>query len=355
MKCIAVACRFLREKSPTGTQRSAARLLAATLPYLRNSTRLFAPKTAAIPDGLSKENLPDSRRWDHFWEQFVFPFVDKKPLLWTLMGTGPFLFGTRRHVMVVHDLNFLLIPSAFSVTFRLWYRLSCALAARRARRIVCFSHYVKESLVTRLKIPTDKIEVIHQAPGIEKMSRVTMISPPDSYFLCVGSLQPHKNLATVLAAWKQFAPRHPEYRLVVVGRRQDRFSALPFDAKDLQFPGLEFTGYVDDVSLTQLYRQATAFIYPSSEEGFGLPVVEAFYSGCPVITSNVSCLPEIAGNAGILIHPTDDTALVSVMEKLVAGPDFRAERAAAALERSFAFDWAVTGEQMARILTEEAR
>ncbi|RRJ94491.1 glycosyltransferase family 1 protein [Opitutaceae bacterium TAV4] len=136
------------------------------------------------------------------------------------------------------------------------------------------------------------------------------------YFLCVGSLQPHKNLSSVVTAWRKFRIIRPDYRLKVVGKPQARFSGLNMDLSSLSNEGVDFTGYIDDNALVDLYRNAVAFLYPSLEEGFGLPVVEAFNCGCPVVTSAISCLPEISGGAAHLIDPYSAEQLTEAMIKI---------------------------------------
>ena len=274
------------------------------------------------------------------------------------MGTGPVFHPGKLHVMVVHDLNYEILPNIFGRAFRTWYRFACGVAAQRAEVLVCFTDYVRRSIQARLKISPERIRVIPQGPGLGGLDRPLEIpgaeSPERPYFLCVGSLQPHKNLAGVLAAWDFFRQRHVNYSLKVVGRAQDNFAALGLDFSKLP-PDVEFTGYINDDDLIDLYRGATGFLYPSTEEGFGLPVVEAFYCGCPVITSNRSCLPEVAGDAAILVNPHAPQKLAEAMSRLVETPGLRGQCKARGFERARNFSWDNAGRQMAAILEEANR
>lgn len=117
-------------------------------------------------------------------------------------------------------------------------------------------------------------------------------------------MQPHKNLSGVLAAWAIFRRHHSNYVLRVVGRAQAHFVGLDVDLSKVP-PDVEFAACTGDEELIALYRGAVGLLYPSFEEGFGLPVIEAFYCGCPVVTSSRSCLPEVAGSAASLVNPAN--------------------------------------------------
>jgi glycosyltransferase involved in cell wall biosynthesis len=357
-KAVAVSGRFLRAAQPTGTQKSARRLLAATLRAGFADIVLYGPDLDA-EFAKVREVRPVRFRnalFDHFWEQSLLPLVPHTSTLWTLMGTGPIFHPGKRHVMVVHDLNYHILPHVFGKAFRMWYQFACGAAARRADVVVCFTNYVRGTIHERLRILPERIRVIPQGPGLKGMEQpdedqsVEAI-PERPYFLCVGSLQPHKNLNGVLAAWDAFHQRHASYSLKVVGRAQSHFAALGVEVTKLP-QGVEFTGYISDGELAALYRRATGFLYPSIEEGFGLPVVEAFYCGCPVITSNQSCLPEVVDDAAILVNPHAPQDLAEAMSRLVESPRLRQHYRTRGLKRARYFSWANAGKQMAGVLDE---
>ncbi|MBP6864630.1 MAG: glycosyltransferase family 4 protein [Candidatus Didemnitutus sp.] len=358
---ISVSGRFLRVNNPTGTQRSATRLLTATLRAARaGEFELFIPRGAEerageIAAGASAifRRMPSPNgKADHLWEQLLWPAMSRARTLLSLMGTGPILHPGHRHIMVVHDINFMLLPQVFTPAFRVWYRYACGQAARRADAIICFSAYVKRSLINRLGIVPERIHVIYQGPGIdvETLRNSEMPAPRRPYFLCVGSLQPHKNLKTILAAWARLNQEIPDFELKIVGRRQSRFSVCDFAHELAEARNVTFTGYINDTELASAYKGATAFIYPSLEEGFGLPIVEAFYSGCPVITSNCSCLPEIAGDAAWQVNPQSVEELVEAMRKLANSPSAREKLITRGLSRAGLFSWPAAGAQLAEKL-----
>lgn len=346
---ISISGRFLRVERPTGTQRSARCWIEATLPYLKN-VEVFVPE-CDLPDWNVHffKRLPNRAMLDHLWEQLIFPTA-ASGILWTLMGTGPVIHPGRRHIMIVHDLNFLIIPEVFSPAFRRWYAIACAEAAKRADVLVVFTEYVKRTLVERLDIPSSKIHVIPQGPGLKNIAQSDEVESgrQASYFLCVGSLQPHKNLNRILVAWKEFYRRNPDLTLKVVGRPQAGFTRMTVE----QVAGVEYTGYVSDAELIRLYKGALGFIYPSLEEGFGMPVVESFYCGCPVVTSNKSCLPEVAGDAALLVNPFEVDDIKAAFEKLAADVEYRRRLRKLGARRANAFRWDRAGAEMAKVLLE---
>jgi glycosyltransferase involved in cell wall biosynthesis len=357
---IAVSGRFCRIKKPTGTQRSASRLVEAVARSAGAELVLYAPEGCELAThklSLRKVQFCGAVV-DHMWEQGIFPLTSEGQTLWTLMGTGPLFHPGKRHVMVVHDLNYDILPHVFGRAFRIWYRFACGAAAQRADIVVCFTDYVSRTIQARLGVSPDRIRIIPQGPGLTGLDKPfensSAVSPQRPYFLCVGSLQPHKNLAGVVAAWEIFRLRHCNYSLKVVGRAQGNFAALGLDLSKLP-ADMEFTGYISDDELIDLYRGASGFLYPSIEEGFGLPVVEAFYCGCPVITSNQSCLPEVAGDAAILVNPHAPQDLAEAMSRLVETPELREHCKARGFERARHFSWDNAGRQMADVLTEVAR
>lgn len=348
--------RFYSKSAFTGTQRSSHNLLsslAAALPAI--AFQVF------VADGnpLWKQ-LPQRGRIQlkliftrftlllHAWEQFVFPWASRKRLCLNCVGTAPFLFGTRRQIMVVHDINYLLLPSIFSLPYRIWAWFVKKLAAKRARKIICFSEYVKQTLVERLRIEPERIAVIYQGPGLDAslLYPAQEIEKKEPYFLCVGGLQPHKNLRRVLEAWKQAHAAQPALRLKIVGAPQRNFRSCRIASESWSSMNVEFMGYLADAQLAELYRHATGLIYPSLEEGFGLPLVEAFYLGCPVITSNTSCLPEIAGPAALLVNPYCSDSIRAAILRLFLEPETRRRLIHEGLLRRNLFSWEAAGRRL---------
>jgi len=184
------------------------------------------------------------------------------------------------------------------------------IVARKATRIIAISHSTKQDLITLAGVPADIIDVTYlasgiapsTAPGADVMDKYGIKS---QYILYVGSMLPHKNLERVVKAFALLRrQRHIQYHLVLVGDNDKSVAFLRNLAREL---GIEnqiiLVGYVSDLELAILYREARLFVFPSIHEGFGLPVLEAMTCGTPVVTSNVSSLPEVAGEAAVLVDP----------------------------------------------------
>ncbi len=248
--------------------------------------------------------------------------------------------------LTVHDILFETFPEFFTRLFCLRSRLLVRRSARRASIVYSVSEYSKAELVRRYGIPREKITVIWNAadlrrfhPGSEGLELVEGLGLiPGQYLLTVGRLEPRKNHLRLLEAYASLPSPRP--KLAVVGQRDFGFAEIFALTKKL---GLEkdvlFLENVSDAALPALYRYARVFAYPTLAEGFGMPVVEAMASGVPVITSNTTALPEIAGDAALLIDPYSVPAIAGCLTRLL-GNQLQAERlVAAGLEQARRFSW----------------
>ncbi len=337
--------RFLSKDFPTGTHRSSYFLMTKICERL-TQYEILCPRTPQmeLPDWLLERvrvvnplSLPA-----HIWEQFWLPRQHRGSTHLNLIGTSAFLTLPSSTAMVVHDVNYDLSPSSFDWRFRIWYRLACSHAAVKADQVFAVSEYTKQTLVKRTRVNPDKVTVFRQGPGLplEFLTNGVREAPTTPFILCVGSLQPHKNLAGILAAFDIFKRSHyAPCNLRVVGKKQKYFNDPNIDSSLLDRNDVEFTGYLSDEELGKLYQQAAMFVYPSFEEGFGMPLVEAFYAGCPVITSDQSCLPEIAGDAACLVSPHDHEAIAAAMDKLATDESFRNDKIQRGHERARLYSW----------------
>ena len=289
----------------------------------------------------------------HVWEQLAFPNQSRGSVHLNLIGTGPFTPRSCPMAMVVHDVNYHLSPDSFDWRFCAWYRFACGAAAKTADLVFAVSEYTKRTLIEFAGVAEDKIHVFQQGPGLP-LEYLTSNTGADAdsrserpFILCVGSLQPHKNLAGVLRAYDLLRGRNATHcELVVVGKKQTGFYDADFDPKYLDDPDIRFTGYVTDEDLGRLYQQARAFVYPSFEEGFGMPIVEAFYAGCPVITSDCSCMPEIAGDAAELVDPHDAESIAAGIERVTTDDGHRNGLISSGSLRAKRYSWTNAASQV---------
>jgi len=261
---------------------------------------------------------------------------------------GPFFLWTPcATVLTIHDLSVTLFPDTATRTTRLYTHL-LGPAARRCSRIIAVSKSTKRDLVRILNIDPHKIDVIYEAsegplpPGDRESSIVTRIGlEAGDYILYVGYIEPRKNLLRLVDAYRILRKRYArEEKLVLVGKPLYRVHELHQHIKKSRLDDdVLMLGCVTDAELDALYANASLFVYPSLYEGFGLPVLEAMRHGCPVVTTNVSSLPEVAGEAGLLVPPNDTESIASSIENALSNGPLRKKMTARGYRRAFRFSW----------------
>ncbi|MEH6345151.1 MAG: glycosyltransferase family 1 protein [Bermanella sp.] len=256
----------------------------------------------------------------HFYEQFILPFkLSRNDLLISFCNTGPIFH--RNQVVYIHDVAVLEHPEWFSKSFRLLYRVMLPLLARRCKTIVTVSEYSKEKICQLLSVPASKVHVIENGVsdrfaaeeggdyelsyGLEKKK----------YILSVSSMDPRKNMVSVIQAWEASGLHQAGYKLVFAGGGNASFSNAN-DNKAQDCSSIIYTGYVEDDVLVNLYQQAAGFVYMSLYEGFGLPVLEAMKAGVPVLASNTTSLAEVVGDYGLSCDPLDIKEITNLMNEL---------------------------------------
>lgn len=332
LRPIALNGRFSGTPQPTGTQTASLGLFDAIIRAERERPLVvFADPRfekvadwAAIPHTtLVPVPFQDwSRRRAQIWEQFTFPRLSRRHgcvLAHHPMTTCPSWNNGLKSVVTLHDLNFFRHPEWYSRSFRLVYHLFAVPGLRRADRVVTISNYVRDQAIACLHLKPGRVRRIYN--GVKPLPLAAdQPEPAAPYLLCVGSLQPHKNLPRLIRAYRRLRADFPDLELRVVGRPQPRFAGQEELADLLQTPGVKLTGYLSEAELMDAYRRARVFCYPSLEEGFGLPLLEALQAGTLVMTSNVSCLPEIAGTACEQIDPFDEEAMAASIAGLLRLP-----------------------------------
>ena len=247
-------------------------------------------------------------------------------------------------VLTFHDAIPLRFPAYVSPRARLLFRLALRLAVRSADRVIAVSHSAQRDLraivpslqpadVTTVYEAADPCFVPQSAAAIAHVR--DRYALPAAFFLYVGSNKPHKNLPLLVQAHARLPASAPP--LVLAGPWDARYP----EAKQIADPArVRFLGPVDEADLPALYGAALAFVFPSRYEGFGLPALEAMACGTPVICSNAASLPEVAGDAGLLIDPTDESALAEALQRLLEDQTLRQQLGARGLEQAARFSWA---------------
>lgn len=262
--------------------------------------------------------------------------------------------------VTVHDLSYLHFPSFFSWKRRLWHRLvRPEKQCQDAKIIFTPSLHTKRDLIAQYKVSEEKIHVA--APGLSPLflqevsdvasARVQQTyNLPKKFILCVGTIEPRKNIQSLIRAYQQSDIRRKYgYQLIIAGAKGWNDAAITSEMS--QTEGVRFLGYIPAEDKPALYKQATVFVYPSLYEGFGFPVLEAMAMGTPVITSNRASLPEVGGDAVQYIDPHNVASLATTMEQMVAQSQLREYYSARGKERATLFSWATTAETCLSHLT----
>ncbi|NWG04922.1 MAG: glycosyltransferase family 4 protein [Syntrophaceae bacterium] len=337
---------------------------------MENDYLLYGIFYDCFPKGWKKVVTPKSsnfslhqKRWPSWWVNRKWKNFGKYKD--RLMGEIDILHSTAftvppvsrpKIVVTIPDLSCFIYPQFHTEANHQFVTKNLHLAARRANLIISISQNTKKDIKRYLHVPDEKIEVTHLAAGEIFLNEC----PPDSiasiktkyhitkpYFLAVGSIEPRKNLSRALIAFKAFIEmKGTHYQFVIAGGKGWKNETFYNLLKKLDIdPHLVFTGYVPEEDLPALYQGAEVFVYPSFYEGFGLPVLEAMASGTPVITSNTSSLPEVAGEAALMVNPMEVFEIFEAMEALITNPSLREELKGKGLEQSKKFTWEKTARQ----------
>ena len=246
------------------------------------------------------------------------------------------LAGALPYVFTIHDLNHIDRPDNSSAAKRLYYRLVLRRLCLRARAVLTVSDYSRRRIAAWSGVPVER--VFDVGNGVSSVFRPDgeRHRPGYDYVLCVGNRRGHKNEEGLVRAFAR-AGLPAQMRLVLTGDPTPALAALAAACGIGE--RLAFAGRVDEEGLARLYRGARLLSFPSFYEGFGLPVVEAFACGTPVLTSNVTSLPEIAGDAACLVDPASDDAIAAGLARLHADEGLRATLVARGLARAPQYSW----------------
>ncbi|MCU0499333.1 MAG: glycosyltransferase family 4 protein [Anaerolineae bacterium] len=338
----------------TGTERYALELLRAMLPLTApHSVTLYfrdPPSPDLLPAyaNVQMRVIPWRRLWTHLrFAQAIF--ADRPDLTFVPAHTLPFWFPGRS-VVTLHDLGYRWFPEAHPTLTRLYLDQTTRYSAWRAHTIIADSQATAHDLTRFYGVPNDRICVIY--PGVKlPAEHSTPPQLPERYLLFIGTQQPRKNIARMVQAYDQSGVYRDHGVELLLGGARGWLYRPEWTAG---IPGVRELGYVDDGQLTALYRGAIGFLFVTLYEGFGFPVIEAMLAGTPVITSNTSCLPELAGAAAITVDPTDVSAIADAIQQVVTDPARRSALIAAGSAQAQRFTWEATAQQTWEVLLRAA-
>ncbi|MBW7885037.1 MAG: glycosyltransferase family 4 protein [Caldilineaceae bacterium] len=318
---------------------------------------------------------PDTRHLFNFsapnFYPIVLPFTHDprwlmRPLYFAWQNTLAGFYCRQHQIDVMHLPNLLPlivrhIPTVITIpdlaefstrryaTVRQQYRRMMLLhSSKKADRVIAISNHTKQDLVRFAGIDDGKIDVTYLASCLSPQSFIHLETMGDesladtpSYILYVGNTLPHKNLKRVIEAYAILhETHHISHRLLLVGPKDSTLTEIMALAGQLRIDKhIDLLGYVDDTKLAKLYRNAALFVFPSLSEGFGLPVLEAMTMGAPVVTSNVSSLPEVAGDAAILVDPENPHAIADGMWAIIGNDSLRSSLVEKGKRQASKFTW----------------
>jgi glycosyltransferase involved in cell wall biosynthesis len=265
-------------------------------------------------------------------------------LLHATYNVSPFI--RLPYVVTVHDVIFRLYPQYFSPRVRLLLTTLMPVSMWRARIVITVSETSKRDIIQFYPFTRNKIVVTHEAGGpiVNVQGEPTVVdkyTQGKEFILTVGTVQPRKNIARLVQAYIILRQLQiTTARLVIVGRSQWQGSEIQqIAAGSMYSHDIIFTGYLDDAAVAALYQACAVFIYPSLYEGFGLPLLEAMSFGAPVITSNTSSLPEVAGDAALLIDPLSIEQITDALKRILTDPNLSENLRMCGRKRASQFTW----------------
>lgn len=241
-------------------------------------------------------------------------------------GTPHFLGYRQKEIFFVYDISWYLFPQFHPKSRAAMYKWAIKRSLKNCFKIVTISESTKQDLINVFHIPENKIEIIYPSFTKNTDTNKEMKNKPDHpYILFISTLEPRKNIESIIKAFRKLKEKHHiEHKLIICGKKgwmyEEIFNLIHSSKQEND---IIYKGYITNEEKAFLYKNAEFFVYPSFYEGFGIPVLEAMSYGCPVVTSNVSSLPEVAGNAGIKVDPKKVDELVLAMGQLVSSKGLR--------------------------------
>jgi len=274
---------------------------------------------------------------------------------WACLGTEV------KTINVIHDLNFEHYPSFISTFKRKYYNYFFPRFAKKADRLITVSQFSKKDIAKLYHIDEEKISIVYNAASDdffaidEQTKKQTMqsITGGVPYFVFVGSAHKRKNVERIMQAFDLFREKHADFKFVFAGSNKYWDKDIKNTYNRLKYKSdIVFTGYLSTTEMNRVVSSALSLVYPSLFEGFGVPIVEGFAACVPVITSNVASMPEVAGEAALLVNPLSVTEIADAMEQMATNEPLRKKLIHLGTERNRAFSWDKSAQQFWNVIHE---
>lgn len=355
--------------SMSGTKRYLSNIIRALLATdLKNEYVIYYDQESCLdknPSAMEKViKMPTKLLWDHI----ALPLAVRRDRIDVLLCTRNVipLFVTCKSVVTVYDLSYILYPRYYNLTDSLYMNLGIRWSMGKSSAIIAISQNTKADLVSRLRVKPEKIHCVYLATNenyglIEDRAQLGNVREkyklPSEFILSVAGLQPRKNLPNLIKAFCLAKQRlEVTHKLVMIGAPLRQHSAIlnEVDASPVRSE-IVWLKFVPEEDLPAIYNLATLFVFPSLYEGFGLPLLEAMACGCPVVCSNTSSLPEIAGNVAILVNPTSVEQLADGICRVLTEDNLRNSLIKKGLKRVSSFSWERAAKETLEVFEEVYR
>jgi glycosyltransferase involved in cell wall biosynthesis len=376
---IGVDIRVLMDKNYSGISEYTANLLSEILKQDQaNEYKLFYNSSKGHEARLDYWAKNNSKLFATKYPNKIFNYflqrVCTRPRLDNIVGGTDVFFAPHfnflnvtkntKLVVTVHDLSFLRYPEFFSKRKNFWHKaLGIKKLLNRADFIVAVSENTKHDLMELLNIPKEKIRVIYSgnnchASVITQETITAFLNKQNlknGFILSVGNIEPRKNISGLIIAYNQLRDKSPEikHQLVLAGAKGWKHKKIFADWNKSPYKeDIKFLGYIDNQQKEMLYSSASVFVYPSFYEGFGFPPLEAMEFGLPVVSSNVSSLPEVLGGAALLINPFKSAEIAEAIEIVITQPNVRNELIEKGKQRAELFTWEKASQEYLKLFSE---
>lgn len=306
----------------------------------------------------------------HIWEQFILPksvHKHKIEILHCTSNTAP-MFINIPLVLTLHDIiylenfNFISYKStAYQLIGNFYRRWVVPRILKTSKRIITVSYTEKDSILQKYPSFENKLKVIYNCQGEhfkeDKIQNYEVIKDkynlPEKFIFCLGNTSPKKNLSNILKGYFQYLDEHEEKIPMVLADHSPGDLFLFLNSTSAKYkPYLIFIGYVSNREIPTIYKLSSLFLYPSIRESFGIPILEGMKMGVPVITSNISCMPEIAGDSAYFVDPNSVESISNGIKAVLSNPDLSKELIEKGYEQTKKYSWVKSAQQTLDIYNE---
>lgn len=345
---IFINSRFLTQNI-SGVQRYAEQM-CLSLKKLRDDIVCVAPRDIKL-DGAAKalDVQCIGRNRGHLWEQLDLPLYLRsrgKPLLISISSTGPMFY--RNQVATHHDINYVRYPQSYTRLFRLLYRTVTPILTSNARTVVTSSNFSRGEISRFYGIDEGKFLVLPAAVSEGFRAKTPKPDGPQ-YLLAVSSPAAHKNFNRMIAAFLSLRG-FPDLQLHIVGAATHIFANPDLQRLACRDPRIRFLGRLTDAELIEQYQGATAFVFPSLYEGFGIPPLEAQACGCPVLAANAASIPEVLQASALYFDPLDIKHMAAAMQRVLTDQPLREALRLHGLNNVERFSWDLSAQRLSQRL-----